>query len=260
MIEKIMKPGRPERSSNQIYGIHAVFEALRAGKRSVRSLTVVRGHRSSRLEDILDLAGRHGIPVSLVDGNEMNRRFPGREDQGVVASVDPYPYGDLDDVLHSQGAARLLMALDEVQDPQNLGALIRSSVAFGVGGLILPRNRSALVTPAVVRASAGMTEHLTVAVVPNLATAIRRIKESGVWVFGLDGRADRSLYMEDLTQDLMFVMGSEGKGLRRLTAGLCDRLLRIPLSKSCESLNVSSASAVALAEAARQRRTGSGDS
>jgi 23S rRNA (guanosine2251-2'-O)-methyltransferase len=259
MILKIMKQGRKDRSSDLIYGIHAVWEAMQAEKRAVLSLLVVRSHRSRRLEEILDAAGRRGIPVSLLDGSEMSRRCPGREDQGVAARVEPYPYGSLDDALASKGP-RLLLALDEVQDPQNLGALIRSAVAFGAGALILPRSRSASVTPAVVRASAGMTERLTVVLVPNLATALRTVQERGVWVFGLDGRADRSLYMEDLTQDLMFVMGSEGKGLRRLTAELCDGLLRIPLSPGCESLNVAAAAAVGLAEAARQRRTRSGDS
>lgn len=256
---KIMKQGRKERPPDIVYGVHAVREALRAGKRAVRSLTVVRNHRGRRIEEILGLAGARGIPVTLTEGSEMTRRFPGREDQGVAARVDPYPYGSLDDVLGSPDGPRLLVALDEVQDPHNLGAVIRCAVAFEAGGLILPANRSTLVTPAVVRASAGMTERLTVVVVPNLATAIRTIKQGGVWVFGLDGRADRSIYKEDLTRDLMFVLGSEGKGLRRLTADLCDGLLRIPLSQGCESLNVSAASAVGLAEAARQRRIGSGD-
>ena len=259
MIQKIMKQSRKDHSSDMVYGTHALWETLRAGKRAVLSLTVVKGHRGRRLEEILDEAGRRGIPVTLIDGNEMSRRYPNREDQGVVARVEPYPCGSLDDALASK-APRLLLALDEVQDPQNLGALIRSAVAFGVGALILPRSRSASVTPAVVRASAGMTEHLNVVVVSNLATALRTIKERGVWVFGLDGRADRILYREDLTQDLMFVMGSEGKGLRRLTAELCDGMLRIPLSPGCESLNVSAAAAVGLAEAARQRRARSGDS
>jgi 23S rRNA (guanosine2251-2'-O)-methyltransferase len=254
-----MKKARRDRPSDTVYGIHAVQEAMSAGKRAVLSITVVKNHRSRGLEDILAEAGRRGIPVTLVEGSDMSRQYPGREDQGAAARIAPYPYGALDDVLDPRGP-RLLLALDEVQDPQNLGAVIRSAVAFGAGGLILPKNRSALVTPAVVKASAGMSEHLTVVLVSNLATAIRTVKERGVWVFGLDGGAKRSLYSEDLTRDLMFVMGSEGKGLRRLTAELCDGMLRIPLSKSCQSLNVSAAAAVGLAEAARQRRMGTRDS
>jgi 23S rRNA (guanosine2251-2'-O)-methyltransferase len=237
-----------------VYGIHAVAETLKAGRRIVRSLLVVRKSPSSsgRIESILEMAAGRGIPVRWVEGGEMARKFPDREDQGIAALASPYPYSSLDEVLMGP-APRLVVALDEVQDPRNLGAVARLAAAFGAGGIITHRERSAPLSPAAVKASAGMTEHLRIASVSNLAQAVRRAKREGLWVIGLDAGATRSLYHEKMGQDMMVVLGSESRGLRRLTAELCDGLVSIPMSPICESLNVSTAAAVVLAEAARQR-------
>lgn len=244
---------RHEKNEQLIYGINPVYELLRAGRRNVRSLLVVNKPGKSRIDGIVRLASSKAIPVRWIDGSEMAKRFPGREDQGIAALAEPFKYHGLDEILHGRPSPCLLLALDEIQDPQNIGAIVRSAAAFDCSGLIMHRDRSTRITPAAVKASAGMTEHVHIAAAANLASAIKRVKNEGIWVLGLDAEAHQSIYNEDLTLDIMLVLGSEGKGLRRLTSELCDTLVSIPLSDLCESLNVSTAAAVVLAEATRQR-------
>jgi 23S rRNA (guanosine2251-2'-O)-methyltransferase len=247
-----MKHRKGSGGEEMLFGINPVREALSSGRRRILSLWVVK-KSSGRLEEILEKASSRGIEIRWVDGREMTGRFPDREDQGVAAVAGPYPYVDLEDILKSRPPSSILIALDQVQDPRNLGAVIRSAAAFGCAGLVIHETRSAPITPVTVKASAGMTEHAKIARVVNLASAIRKVKEAGLWAYGLDAGASRSLFDEDLTSDVMFVLGSEGGGLRKLTASLCDGLLRIPISPLCESLNVSAAAAIIVAEASRQR-------
>ena len=248
-----MKRRGKKASDNTIYGINPVFEALKSGRRKIHRILVVKNRENRRIDGIVDLARSRGIEIRLTDGREMSKKFPERQDQGVVAKTSPYAYSSLDGLLGDRRSPCLLAALDAIQDTRNLGAIVRSAAAFDADGIIVHADRCAGVTPVTVKASAGMTEHVNIAKVANLATAIRRVKDEGIWVLGLDADSPAGLYNEDLTADIMFVMGSEGKGLRKLTASLCDNLISIPVSSKCESLNVSTAAAVVLAEAARQR-------
>ncbi len=241
--------------TEMLYGINPIMQVLLAKKRCIRSLWVVEKD-NPQIKEIIARASAQGIPIRRILGSEMAKFFPDREDQGVAAVADPYPYLELNAILRWRSASSVLLALDQVQDPRNLGATIRSAVAFGCGGLIIHENRCAAVSPAAVKAAAGMTEHLKIVRVVNLAAALRKIREAGFWIYGLDPAASTPIFEADLSGDVTFVLGSEEKGLRRLTATLCDALLAIPILPPCDSLNVSVAAAITLAEAARQKKEG----
>jgi len=236
-----------------LYGINPVMEALRARRRRVREVLVVRREGGGRIEEVVAAARAAGVPVRRVEPAEMARRFTHRDDQGVAAEADPYPYETLEEIVRARPRPALIVALDEVQDPRNVGAVIRSAAAFGCAGLVIHKDRSAQVTPAAVKTSAGMSERVRVARVVNLAAALRALRGEGMRVVGLDGEGETPLDAADLAGDVVLVLGSEEKGMRRLTAELCDLVARIPIAAGCESLNVSTAAAVALYEAARQR-------
>ncbi len=239
-------------TEEMLFGANAVTEALRARRRRIHEIHLVSGRSSERLESIRELASCAKVGVFDEPPGFFRDRFPDREDQGVAARVGPYPYADLDGLLTVRPA--LLVALDQVQDPRNLGAIARSAVAFGATGMVIHKDRCATVTPACVKASAGMTEHIRIALVVNLARALAQARDAGLVALGLDGASRRSIFDEDLAADTIIVVGSEKSGLRRLTREGCDALVGIPMAKACESLNVSVAAAVVLAEAARQRR------
>jgi len=184
---------------------------------------------------------------------ELTRLAGSPDHQGVVAQVDPYPYADPRDVLDRPEA--LVVALDQVQDPRNLGAVCRSAEAAGAAGVVIPSRRSAAVTPAAVKASAGAVEHLSVARVPNLADWLGWAKDAGAWVYGAESAAEAPYVRADLTGKVVLVLGSEGGGLRQRVAQTCDLLVSIPLTGRVASLNISAAAAVLLFEAARQRAT-----
>jgi 23S rRNA (guanosine2251-2'-O)-methyltransferase len=187
---------------------------------------------------------------------ELTRLAGSPDHQGVVAEVDPYPYADPRALLARPDG--LLVALDQIQDPRNLGAVCRSAEAAGATGVVIPSRRSASVTAVVSKASAGAVEHLPVARVPNLADWLAIAKEAGAWVYGAQSGADTPYTGADLTGKVVLVLGSEGGGLRRRVAESCDLLVSIPIRGRVESLNVSAAAAVLLFEAARQRGGGDG--
>jgi len=182
---------------------------------------------------------------------ELTRLAGSPDHQGIVAEVDPYPYADPRALLDRPDA--LIVALDQVQDPHNLGAVCRSAEAVGAAGVVIPTRRSASVTPVVCKASAGAVEHLPVARVSNLADWLLAAKEAGAWVYGAESGAEAPYASADLTGKVVLVLGSEGGGLRRRVAASCDLLVSIPIRGRVESLNVSAAAAVLLFEAARQR-------
>ena len=183
---------------------------------------------------------------------ELTRLAGSPDHQGVVAEVDPYPYVDPDSVLERPDA--LVIALDQVQDPRNLGAVCRSAEAAGATGVVIPERRAAAVTAATCKASAGAVEHLPVARVPNLADWLAGAKELGAWIYGAEASASAPYDRADLTGKVVLVLGSEGKGLRRRVAESCDLLVSIPARGRVRSLNVAAAAAVLLFEAARQRQ------
>ena len=238
-------------------GIHAVETALSGGAARVRRLRVDHGRRDARLRRLIDRAGRAGIPVERVDPAALDACVPGVRHQGVCAEVEGTPVLDergLGAHLAALPHAPLVLVLDGVQDPHNLGACLRSAEAAGVDAVVVPRDRAARVTAAVERASAGAAGRVTLAAVTNLARALGTLQDAGCWVVGTAGEAPVSLHDADLTGGLALVLGGEEKGLRARTRGACDMLVSIPLAGAAESLNVSVAAGVCLFEAVRQRR------
>lgn len=242
-------------SEEQIEGRNPVLEALRSGRRLHRIL-VARGKRQGTVAEILRLAGQRGVPVEEVDRRELERRSRSRAHQGVMALAAPRAYATLGDLLRrarDRGEAPLLVVAAGLEDPRNLGSLLRSAEAAGVHGVLLPERRSAGLTPAAVKASAGASEHLPVARVGNLARALEELKEHGLWVYGADAEGERAYFEADLRGPVALVVGSEGKGMPRLVRERCDVLLRIPMRGRVGSLNAAVAAAVILFEASRQR-------
>jgi len=184
-------------------------------------------------------------------GEELERLCGSPDHQGMVAEVDPYPYGDPVALLRREGA--LLVALDQVQDPRNLGAVCRSAEFAGAAGVVIPERRSAAITPATCKASAGAVEHIEVAHVRNLADWLTKAKEAGFWIWGADADAKQPPWQTDLTGPTVIVLGGEGKGLRPRVAGSCDGLIALPQFGKVDSLNVSAAATALIFEALRQR-------
>ncbi|MDI6873661.1 23S rRNA (guanosine(2251)-2'-O)-methyltransferase RlmB [Candidatus Solincola sp.] len=239
----------------QVEGRRAVLEALR-GNRAVFELMVAQGLRPAEvLEEIFSLARRRKVPVTVLPRREVDRLAVSENHQGVILRVEPYRYAtfkQVQRVLEGKDDP-LVVLLDGVTDPRNLGSIARTCEAVGVDALLLPRSRSAPVTPAVFHASAGAVENLAVATVPNLVSVMRELKKLGIWVVGADSRAEESCFRADLTGPLAVVMGSEGEGLHRLVRENCDLLVKIPMFGKVGSLNVSVAAGIILYEVLRQR-------
>ena len=241
---------------NRLTGIHAVREALEANQ-PLDSLIVARGSHGNRIEELVRQARQHGIPVRFEERIQLDRAAGTREHQGVVAFVAASPTASFEDLLKPrdpQAAPGLLVLLDGVEDPQNLGAIVRTSLAAGAQGVIIPERRAAGLTDAVARASAGALAHLPVARVKNLSRAMEDMKEAGYWLIGLDETADKTYTQVDYTSPVGIVLGGEGKGLHELTRKRCDFVVSLPTSGPVKSLNVSVVAGVVLFEALRQRR------
>ncbi len=238
-----------------IYGRHPVLEALRSGRRVSRVLVAAGMRESEPLTSILTLAQQSGIPVEVVDRQVLDAHTQGGVHQGVVAFTAPFAYAGLDDVLKRvREESLLVLALDAVQDPQNLGTLLRTAEATGVHGVLLPKHRAAGVTPAVEKAAAGAAQLVAIVQVSNLVHALKEMKRSGAWVVGVENDAAAKRYDQvDLTVPLVLVLGSEGRGLGRLVRETCDFLVRLPMRGRISSLNVAIAGAVVLYEVVRQR-------
>jgi 23S rRNA (guanosine2251-2'-O)-methyltransferase len=240
----------------KITGPNAVREALLA-RRPLQNVLLVRGHHGGRLEEIVQLARRNGVPVRFEDRVRVDQAAGTREHQGVMAIIASKSSVSLEDLLAQPQNADwpgLLVLLDGVEDPQNLGAIIRSALAAGAQGLIIPERRSAGLGDATARASAGAVAHLPVARVTNLARAIETLKKSGYWLIGFDERAEKSYTQIDLTGPVALVLGGEGKGLHQLVRERCDFLASIPVRGPVPSLNVSVAAGIVLFEVLRQRK------
>lgn len=241
-----------------VYGINPVKEALRAHPERVVKLYIGRSH-GKRVMEILDMVYRYGIPVESVPGRFLEEMAGTIKHQGVVAELKPYSYASLSMILESwrfSGEKAFILILDSIQDPQNLGSLIRTAHCAGVHGVIIPKDRASQVTPAAVKASAGAVEHTPVARVTNLARTIEDLKREGIWVVGTDSEATRSIYEVDLDMDLAIVVGSEGKGLRPLVRRACDLLVSLPLKGRITSLNASVAGGIVMYEVLRRRLKG----
>lgn len=245
--------------SELLYGRQPVMEVLRAGRRRIRRVILRRGAKdSSETDRIAGLAAAAGVQVEQADPIWFSRLGADMNHQGAVADVEGYPYATLDSLLEASGRGKdpqFLLLLDHVQDPQNLGSLLRSAEAAGVHGVIVPADRAAHVTPAAVRASAGASEHMQVAIVTNLARTMRQLRdEQNIWLYGLEAMEGAVPYTSvDYKSAVGIVVGSEGEGLGRLIRETCDQLISLPLHGKVESLNAGVAGAIALYEVRRQR-------
>jgi 23S rRNA (guanosine2251-2'-O)-methyltransferase len=240
-----------------VYGINPVLEALRAGR--VKELRV--GDRAGdRLKQVLDLAQEQGVRVRRVPPDALERDSRRGVHQGVVAEVADLETYTVEELVRGAAAAPLLVVLDSIEDPQNVGAILRTADAAGVDGVIIQSRRSAALGGAAAKASAGAVAHVRIAEVVNIARAIEELKELGVWTVGLAGEAPTPYDAMDFTAPSAVVLGAEGSGLRRLVRERCDHLVSIPMQGRVNSLNVSVAAGVTLFEAVRQRHTSSAGS
>ncbi len=243
-------------------GPNVIMEALRASPRSIEVILIADSLRPMSMKQIEDAARRAQVEVEETSRMLLDRLTPGIPNQGTVAITGSYPYIDFDTLISigEKQCDPLVVVLDQVQDPRNLGAVIRSSYAFGAIGIIMPKDRSAPINAAAVRASAGASELIKTVRVTNLARTMDQLREHGYQVYGADLKGDVLLHELSMEGRVALVLGNEGKGIRRLTAEHCDRLFRISLVNDFDSLNVSAAAAVALYEASKYRTPAPNDS
>src|SRR3989440_10417961 len=242
-----------------IYGINAVTEALKARGRAFEWVGVAKDRHDLRLRRVVEESRRNGIAVRFVPRSELDRMAGNNAHQGVVAVTSAKQYNDLDDVIAAKrGQYSLVVVLDGVEDPHNLGAILRTADAAGANGVVIPEHRAAGVTGTVTKASAGASEHLPIAKVTNIARTVEELKERNIWTVGLDEHGKQTYDSLDYNMDCALVLGAEGKGLHDLVKKKCDFLVSIPMLGKVPSLNVSVAAAVVLYEIVRQRRVRAG--
>jgi 23S rRNA (guanosine2251-2'-O)-methyltransferase len=248
--------GVADSKRNFVYGLHAVNAVLERAPERMLELWMAQPRDDARAREVKERAESAGVRIQTVGGDGLAKLVGDVAHQGVVAAVRPLKAWDEHDLIQALGQLAeepLLLILDGVTDPHNLGACLRTADAVGVHAVVLPKDRSAAVDGVVRKVAAGAAEFVPVATVTNLARCIDGIKERGIWVVGTDGEAPQTLYAADLKRPLALVLGAEGDGMRRLTRERCDFLVRIPMAGQVESLNVSVAAGVALFEARRQR-------
>ena len=244
---------------NYIYGINAVTEALKAKGRAFQWIGVAKERHDIRLQRVIEESRKIGVPIRIVPRSELDRMAGHNGHQGVVAVTSAKQYNDLDDVVEAKrGQYSLIVVLDGVEDPHNLGAILRTADAAGADGVVIPERRAAGVTGTVAKSSAGASEHLPIARVTNIARTLDDLKMKNIWTVGLDERGSQSYEAVDYNMDCAIVLGAEGKGLHDLVARKCDFLVSIPMLGKVPSLNVSVAGGVVLYELVRQRRAKSG--
>jgi 23S rRNA (guanosine2251-2'-O)-methyltransferase len=248
--------------SELLYGRNAVRETIRAGRRTMQRLVVSNGvQETGVIAEIIKMAELAGMPVQRVERQILDKQLREANHQGVMLETGEYPYVELDECLAlavERGEPPLLLLLDHLQDPQNIGTLLRTAEVVGIHGVALPGRRAAEITPAVVNASSGATEHLKIVLVGNLAQTIATLQKQGVWVVGLeDDEQAQDLDSADLNLPLALVVGAEGPGLARLVRERCDFLVRLPMAGQVASLNASVAGSIALYNAWRQRKVAS---
>jgi 23S rRNA (guanosine2251-2'-O)-methyltransferase len=238
-----------------IYGFHAVTSRLRQQAAAVKELYLDQSRNDRRAKDLAQLAVERGVRVMLVDGARLDGMTQHARHQGIVARVEPVALArDLESVLDALSEPALLLILDGITDPHNLGACLRVADAMGVHAVVVPKDRAAGITPTVEKVASGAAETVPFIAVTNLARTMRELKEREIWLIGADQGAGRDLYSVKLEGPLAWVVGAEGEGMRRLTRENCDELARIPMRGAVESLNVSVAAGICLAETRRQRQ------
>jgi 23S rRNA (guanosine2251-2'-O)-methyltransferase len=237
---------------NWLTGFHAVEEALAAG-RALDRIVIARGRHGERVEAVVQLARSKSVPVRFEDRLQIDRLTGMRDHQGIAALAAAKPALELEDLLAAKTPQGLLVLLDGIEDPHNLGAIVRTALAAGANGVVIPERRAAGLTDTVERASAGALAHLPVARVKNLVRAMEEMKAAGYWLIGLDERAEKKYTEADFSGQVGLVLGGEGEGLHELTRKRCDFLVSIPTSGPVRSLNVSVAAGIVLFEVVRQR-------
>ena len=239
-----------------IYGIHPVLEFLRTSPHQVRRVLIAESARDQKVDEIYQLAREADIRLERLSRNEFEGIAGDGVHQGVAVQMEPLEYADIDDLLvkaEEKGEKPLIVALDQVQDPHNFGAIARSAFAFGAHGMLVGKNRACPITATVIKASAGAIAHLPIAQVTNLSQGLEQLKKKGLWVVGTVAQDAQPLASVDLADAIVLVIGSEGKGLRDKTQKLCDFRAHIPMPGNLGSLNASVAAGVCLYETARQR-------
>ncbi|TVP56984.1 MAG: 23S rRNA (guanosine(2251)-2'-O)-methyltransferase RlmB [Halomonadaceae bacterium] len=240
-----------------LFGWHAVQSLVENQPDQVVRVHLQQGREDSRVQGITESASRFGIALEFSSRKALDEMAGQGSHQGIVALVKApkeWQESDLDDLVRQRGPQLLLLVLDGVTDPHNLGACLRTADAAGVNAVLVPKDKSAALTPAAIKVASGAAQTLPLVRVTNLARSLRSLQQQGVWVVGTAGEADSSLYQASLTGPLALVMGAEGKGLRRLTREHCDQLVNLPMQGTVGSLNVSVAAGVCLFEAVRQRQ------
>jgi 23S rRNA (guanosine2251-2'-O)-methyltransferase len=235
-----------------LYGINAINEAVKANPGKIERICIERGQKNARIQELLELARHNHIRISFEDKSWLDRKAGGARHQGILCYVAELAALEAEDILE-QATSKLIVVLDGIEDPHNLGAILRSAEAAGADGVFVPQHRSSGLTASVVKASAGAASHIKVARIKNVSQALELLKNSGYWVAGLDAGADLPIWKIDLTAPTALVMGGEGSGLHRLVKEKCDFLVSLPIHGNVGSYNVSVAAGMALYEALRQR-------
>jgi len=241
----------------KLAGVNSIMEALR-GKRRVHKIYIQEGRAGKRIDELLQIAKKKGIFFQYVDKQRLDQMYTTANHQGVIAQVDSYEYSSVDEILEQAallGKDPFILILDGIEDPQNLGSIIRTAECAGVQGIIIPQHNSSEVTAAVARASAGAVEHIPIARETNLVNCIKRLKEKGLWVVGADMEGSEYFSCQ-MPSPTALVIGGEGSGIRRLVRQNCDMLVSIPMTGLISSLNASVAAGLVIYEVVRQRRKG----
>ena len=242
-------------SEEFVAGRNSVAEALKGG-RAINKVLVAKGERHGAIREIIGQARAQGLVVQEVDQAKLDQIAGGVRHQGIIAMVSPVMYAEIGDVLQhaiDKEEAPFIVLLDELEDPHNVGAILRTADAAGVHGVLLPKRRTSPLTATVAKISAGAVEHIPVARIGNVAQTLAQLKKQGLWVVGADMDGDRDYFDADLTGPIVVVVGSEGQGMGRLTKEACDFLVRIPMKGKISSLNASVACSLLLYEVVRQR-------
>lgn len=242
-------------SEEFVAGRNSVAEVLKSG-RSINKILVAKGERHGAIREIIGQARSQGLVVQEVEAAKLDQITEGVRHQGVVAMVAPVAYAEIEDILgkaQENGEQPFIVLLDELEDPHNVGAILRTSDATGVHGVLLPKRRSSPLTATVAKTSAGAVEYVPVARIGNISQTLQKLKKQGLWVVGADMDGDKNYYEADLTGPIVVVVGSEGQGMGRLTKEECDFVVRIPMKGKITSLNASVACSLLLYEVLRQR-------
>ena len=253
-IQRNDKINTADESENKVEGRNPVIEVLKS-ERTVEKLYVAKGDIEGSIKMIIAVAREKGIPIIEVDRKKLDAMSESKSHQGVIALVTPYKYSTVEemlDIAKTKGEDAFIIVLDEIEDPHNLGSIIRSANACGAHGVIIPKRRSAFITPTVIKASAGAIEYVKIAKVTNLNQTLKELKDKGLWVIGTDMDGD-VCYKANLKGPVAVVIGSEGKGLSRLVKENCDMVVSIPIIGEIESYNASVAAGIVMYEIMRQR-------